>query len=100
MGIQRRGSLKIIDLAETKGEAPVNNIAIKNPISVVSAIMILVSGYLVLIAGNSPQHGCAISGCRFPDITVNISHWFPGGRTGGWMYDHVTTKISWMDTSP
>ena len=26
MGIQRRGSLKIIDLAETKGEAPVNNI--------------------------------------------------------------------------
>ena len=26
VGIQRRGSLKIIDLAETKGEAPVNNI--------------------------------------------------------------------------
>ena len=26
VGIQRRGSLKIIDLAETKGEVPVNNI--------------------------------------------------------------------------
>ena len=62
--------------------------------------MILVSGYPVLIAGNSPQHGCAISGCRFPDITVNISHWVSCGRTGGWTYDHVTTKISWMDTSP
>ena len=63
-------------LAEAKDEAPVNEkyiyiyIAIENPIRVVPAIMIVVSGYPVLIVGNSPQHECAISGCRFPDITV------------------------------
>ena len=54
VGIQRRGSIKIIDLVATKGEAPVQekNIAMENPIRVVPAIMILVSGYPVLTAVN------------------------------------------------
>lgn len=44
-------------LAEAKDEVPVNEkiyiyIAIENPIRVVPAIMIVVSGYPVLIVGN------------------------------------------------
>ena len=46
-------------LAEAKDEAPVNEkkyiyiyIAIENPIRVVPAVMIVVSGYPVLIVGN------------------------------------------------
>ena len=69
------------------------------------ARLLLVSGYPVLTAVNSSQHGCALSGCTWaPEILsiarkCEIKRWFPRGADGQrWSaYGHVITKFSRMD---
>ena len=62
----------------------------------------LISGCPVLTAVNSPQHICAISGCRLPyypeRVTIYIA--FPVVQTDGQTYGQVTTKILAVDKQP